>query len=655
MALDYTDFFTKLGRAAFAANTANAAVGATVEDEVEDYVQQYGASDPIEVRQAADGILDVLRDFQAGASNLNSSLAASVRALLVQRVIADNPQLDQDEQTALDELVRQMQADGQSVDASAVSVTITAASGNTGNGVVVFSHRRPDGLVNEHAYGEDLTLICTLAGPGASFSLTGEESQSDKLAYDWPQGSGADISLTALNALSDGNLATNGRFTDSDDESDHLPDGWIAPVATLGTTLKMSSVEVQTVVISGTPSSGWYTLTFTDANGDPHTTGLLAYNASESDIQTAIQALPTLGEVTVSTTGTSPNYTHAITFTDVPNPAQLTSTNGLNTGSIAHNTTTAGSAHALKGSRVVEFDSNGSQLTTIQTPIAVASQAQYAVNLFAKVDSVPAAGVLTVDLVDGVGGTVIRDDEGFQNTVQFSATALTTSQQSLDALVTGANEVQALTITGTPTGGTFTITYDGQTTAAIAYNAAASAVKTALEALSNIGTGNVACGGGSLPGTPVTITFQNAMGKRDVPLATADGSGLTGGISPAAAIALTTQGNPDYAVFRTPLVLPNQVYLRIRISTAVSNTSSVFFNEVVLAEMTQAYAGGVYLAVFDGPTDYAPGDRVTVAVTNDRAGAIHEFANRIWSLGDNERLLPSNSAGAETISDSLIS
>lgn len=41
---------------------------------------------------------------------------------------------------------------------------------------------------------------------------------------------------------------------------------------------------------------------------------------------------------------------------------------------------------------------------------------------------------------------------------------------------------------GAATGGTFTLTVDGQTTAAIAYNASASAVKSALEALSTVDT-----------------------------------------------------------------------------------------------------------------------------------------------------------------------
>jgi hypothetical protein len=76
----------------------------------------------------------------------------------------------------------------------------------------------------------------------------------------------------------------------------------------------------------------------------------------------------------------------------------------------------------------------------------------------------------------------------------------------------GTNAVQTVTTTGTPTGGTFTLTFEGRTTATIAYNASAAVVQAALEALPNIGTGNVLGGGGPLP-TGVTLTFQNALAE----------------------------------------------------------------------------------------------------------------------------------------------
>ena len=102
----------------------------------------------------------------------------------------------------------------------------------------------------------------------------------------------------------------------------------------------------------------------------------------------------------------------------------------------------------------------------------------------------------------------------------------------------GTSEVQTVTITGVPTGGSFTLTYAGQTTAPIAYNAASTAVKTALDALSNLAPGDTTVSGGPLPASAVTVTFA---AKADAPLMTATGS-LTGGTTPTVSVATTTPG-----------------------------------------------------------------------------------------------------------------
>ena len=52
------------------------------------------------------------------------------------------------------------------------------------------------------------------------------------------------------------------------------------------------------------------------------------------------------------------------------------------------------------------------------------------------------------------------------------------------------NVFQKVQITGSPTGGIFTLTFEGETTAAIPFNATAAQVQSALEALPNIGPGN---------------------------------------------------------------------------------------------------------------------------------------------------------------------
>ena len=106
-------------------------------------------------------------------------------------------------------------------------------------------------------------------------------------------------------------------------------------------------------------------------------------------------------------------------------------------------------------------------------------------------------------------------------------------------LSTGTSEVQALAITGTPTGGTYTLTFNGETTAAIAYNAVAATIQTALINLAAFVTGDVVVTG-TAPN--FTITFGGNYASTDVPLITTTSS-LTGGTSPAVTVTLTTSGS----------------------------------------------------------------------------------------------------------------
>lgn len=94
------------------------------------------------------------------------------------------------------------------------------------------------------------------------------------------------------------------------------------------------------------------------------------------------------------------------------------------------------------------------------------------------------------------------------------------------------DNLQTVTVTGSPTGGTFTLTYKGQTTAGIAYNAAASAVQSALTALSTVGAGNATVTGAG----PYTVAFVGTLAQ-DTTLLTASGAALTpsGGVTVVAA------------------------------------------------------------------------------------------------------------------------
>jgi hypothetical protein len=84
---------------------------------------------------------------------------------------------------------------------------------------------------------------------------------------------------------------------------------------------------------------------------------------------------------------------------------------------------------------------------------------------------------------------------------------------------------QAIAVEGAPTGGTFTLTFDGHSTGPIAYNAPAEAVAQAL-GLQVEGP----------DGGPYTVFFAGGYGEKSEPLIEADGSGLT----PSGKVTVTT-------------------------------------------------------------------------------------------------------------------
>lgn len=97
------------------------------------------------------------------------------------------------------------------------------------------------------------------------------------------------------------------------------------------------------------------------------------------------------------------------------------------------------------------------------------------------------------------------------------------------ALTVATDEIQAITKSGTVSGGTFTITYSGQTTSAIAYDASAATIQAALEALSNLAPGDVFVSGGPISTGRVHIRFAGTLAGTNVAAITVDSTSLTGG------------------------------------------------------------------------------------------------------------------------------
>jgi hypothetical protein len=84
------------------------------------------------------------------------------------------------------------------------------------------------------------------------------------------------------------------------------------------------------------------------------------------------------------------------------------------------------------------------------------------------------------------------------------------------------NEIQTIAASTPPDAGTWTITYSGQTTGTLQWNDSAATIQAALEALGNIGSGNISVSG--TLATTVTLTFQGTLASTNVDQVTATSS-----------------------------------------------------------------------------------------------------------------------------------
>lgn len=175
----------------------------------------------------------------------------------------------------------------------------------------------------------------------------------------------------------------------------------------------------------------------------------------------------------------------------------------------------------------------------------------------------------------------------------------------------GTNEQQVVTLGNSPTAGTFTLTYSGQITSGIAYNAAASAVDTALEALSNIGVGDVTVTGSA--GGPWTVEFTGALADTDVALMTADDSNLVG-TNEEQTISLGTVTGGTFTLTYDGQTTGNIAYnaSAATVEAALEGLSNIGAGEAT----TTGSAGGPWTVTFSGNLAGTDVDQITVDGTN---------------------------------------
>lgn len=309
-------------------------------------------------------------------------------------------------------------------------------------------------------------------------------------------------------------------------------------------------------------TSGNFKLLFQAAGGNQETASI-AYNASAATVQTALEGLAAIaaGDVVVTKTADGDwtvEFAQAYAATDVP--LLIGSFTALSTtghGIVRVTVITEGQndtyqtysltadpddvdAFRFKATVTengVDTDyysdwiaSGGAGATAAD--IRTALMAITVTSGTAAYDAVEVIGdqggpwTIVIKEFGSLGGDAVTLDIGddYYNpsgTLLTGGGAVLTETQAFST--TPTSEVQIVDLPKGPhTDGQFKLTYEGQQTADIAYNASASTVQNALIALSNIGPSDVAVTGND--GGPWTVTFQGALAGDVSPLSGTNGT-----------------------------------------------------------------------------------------------------------------------------------
>lgn len=424
MTIELTDgvngdgLFDILGKIAHAIDTLNTTTRTTVPTEVTDAIAQYKKKTAFTT--AMDSFLSAIASGQVGwqssSNSLTSPLVQFAQQYLIEIVKADASQPSYTLEAALEYLIADIISQAYHVDQNALSLTLAAGGSNSTNDLtIVYTHIRgraeniSSGDPQQNMIPEVIDIDITASDPNDVNPTVRFQSDvsTPLLAHDWPKGSGVSRSISATHPSS--SILDNGDFQDQ--TTANIPDEWVPVVGTAGTAWTCTAPEQQTVTIAGTPTSGDYFLRWVAPSGLDRVTDRLAYNATASDVQTALRQIPGLESVTVTSTGTTPNFVHTVVFTGVAgNINTLTAINQLNTGSVTPAQTVAGSDNAYEGSGVVLVGDGSTNATIYHKLDGLTPETVYFVVWRHKKTATPAAGNVRWAIVDEIAGAVIASN-----------------------------------------------------------------------------------------------------------------------------------------------------------------------------------------------------------------------------------------------------
>jgi hypothetical protein len=284
--------------------------------------------------------------------------------------------------------------------------------------------------------------------------------------------------------------------------------------------------EVQKLTVSA--ASGQFELLL----GAEETTSL-PYNAAAEEVESAIEALPSIsgpgGDVTVTggpgdVAGSSP---YVITFgggvSEEDLPTMTADRSGL-AGPVS--AAIATNEIVVQGSGTYTLTFNGQTTAPLDVEVS-ASEMEAALNGLSSIGGAGGSVTVTGGLFPGSNGV-----EPYE--IHFGGTLAGEDAGDISVDDSGLTEgavFHAGDLTVTAGAGTYTLTFGGQTTAPIAFDASASEVSSALNALSSIGGagGSVQVAGGPPFSERYRLVFGDALAGEVPSNITTNASGLLGG------------------------------------------------------------------------------------------------------------------------------
>jgi hypothetical protein len=300
------------------------------------------------------------------------------------------------------------------------------------------------------------------------------------------------------------------------------------------------------VIFAGANNNTWAPLTadVLDSSAGPLTfaAGIAISNAGVSNVVAQL-GNPSFPLTLNGTATASPGTPITLTGSSVTNNGTLNAAGGSlsasNLTNYASGTLTGGTWEAFAGGTLrlttaANVTTDAATIVLDGTASSILTGSSASTSLQSSLTTVAAGGSFTIENGSSFTASAAFSDAG-SLTIQSGGVLIATSGLTVQSGGTLAgsggavfSEVQTITVSGTS--GTFTLTFNGQTTGALPFNVPASggsgataSVQNALSALSTVGSGNVTVTGNN--GGPFTVTFKGTLAGTNQPQITGAGTG----------------------------------------------------------------------------------------------------------------------------------